>query len=128
MLTDITIEKTKVTPAVVMRVNDGFVEIAGESYPENSVEFYQPLFDWLEAFADLPNKPMLTLRFRLSYFNTSSSKCIMDLLDIAQSYYNRSGGAATIEWYYHEDDEDMLESGREFAEDMDLPIQLVAFR
>jgi hypothetical protein len=126
MVADIKLEKTKVTPAVFMNSAQNLVEIEGESYPENSVEFYQPIFDWLEAYIE-EVKGHLTVKLKLSYFNTSSSKCILDLLDILQSYHNRSAGAVTVEWYYHEDDEDMLESGKEFAEDLDMNFKLVAF-
>jgi hypothetical protein len=124
MLADIRLEKTKVTPAVTMLAAQGLIEIEGESYPENSVEFYQPIFDWLERYAE-EVKNHLTVRLKLTYFNTSSSKCILDFLDIVQSVHNRSGGAVEVEWYYSDDDEDMLESGREFMEDLDMNFKLV---
>jgi hypothetical protein len=127
MLADIRLEKTKVTPSVTMLVSQGLVELEGESYPENSAEFFQPIYDWLERFTDQV-KTHLTVNMRLSYFNTSSSKCILDVLDILQSYHNRSGGAVTVTWFYHEEDEDMLESGREFIEDLDMNFKLVSYK
>ncbi len=126
MLVNIMLESTKVTPAITMLIEEGLVEIAGESYPENSVEFYQPIFDWLDAYI-AEEKRYLTVNFKLTYFNTSSSKCLMDILDTLQSYHNVSE-QVEVNWYYQEEDEDMLESGTEFAEDLDMTFKLVAYR
>ena len=72
----INIKKTKVSPEINLDPDSGIAEIVGESYPENSVSFYQPLMDWLDnAIGDKIN---LEFNFKLDYFNTSSSKCIID--------------------------------------------------
>jgi hypothetical protein len=126
MLADIRLEKTKVTPAVVMSAAQGLIEFEGESYPENSVEFYQPLYAWLDTYTE-EIKGHLAVNLRLSYFNTSSSKSVLEFLDMLQTYHNRSGGAVTVQWFYHIDDEDILESGRELCEDLDMNISFVSF-
>jgi len=74
----IIIEGTSKTPSVKFDSNDGIFEIKGRSIPENSVEFYKPIVDWLEAYKESPlQKTMVNIR--LEYFNTSSSKCILDV-------------------------------------------------
>lgn len=118
-MTDIIFAKTTTTPTVTGRIADGFLEITGESYPENSVEFYQPIFQWLRDFID-SQKRHLTVHFRMPYFNTSSSKCILDILDMLQSYHYTSGGAVEVTWWYDETDEDMLESGKELCDGLDM--------
>ena len=44
----IIIEGTPKTPTVKFDASEGVFEIKGRSIPENSVEFYKPLVDWLE--------------------------------------------------------------------------------
>jgi hypothetical protein len=118
-MTDFLIDKTTTTPSVTARTSDGFVQIAGDSYPENSVEFYQPIFGWLREFMETQKRP-LVVHFRMPYFNTSSSKCLLDMLDMLQSYHYATAGAVEVTWWYDHEDEDMLESGKELGEDLDL--------
>ncbi len=47
----ISIEGTPKTPSVKFDAASGNIEIKGRSIPENSIEFYKPLVDWLEEYA-----------------------------------------------------------------------------
>ena len=40
------IKETKSSPKVILNPTTHIHEISGESYPENSAEFYAPIFDW----------------------------------------------------------------------------------
>jgi len=67
----ISFEGTPKTPTVNFNADTGIVEIKGRSIPENSIEFYKPLVDWLEE--DTENaQPMTKVIIQLEYFNTSS--------------------------------------------------------
>jgi SiaC family regulatory phosphoprotein len=118
-MNDLHIEKTTTTPAFTARASDGFVELAGDSYPENSAEYYEPMLGWIREFIQTEKRP-LTVHFRMSYFNTSSSKCLLDALDMLESYHYMTGGAVEVTWWYDAEDDDMLESGRELCEGLDL--------
>ncbi|HMW00938.1 MAG TPA: DUF1987 domain-containing protein [Acidobacteriota bacterium] len=119
------VDKTKVTPQVSFDAATGIMEIAGESYPENSMQFYQPVFKWLqEFFSSEPGSA--TFNFKLEYFNTSSSKCILNILEILEDAHSE-GHTIELNWYYREDDDDMLESGQEFCEDMTLPFKFISY-
>ena len=39
---------------------------------------------------------------------------------------NKSGNEVAINWYYEEDDEDMLEAGEDYDAIIDLPFKLIA--
>ena len=120
----ILIQKTKTSPEVLMDFDKGILDIIGESYPENAVGFYKPVFDWLNSATGA--KVPLTVNFRLDYFNTSSSKCVIDILDILDKYYADSG-KVEVKWYYKEDDDDMLETGEEFSSDIKVPFELLSY-
>ena len=74
----IAIEGSPKTPTINFDTEKGLLEIKGRSIPENSIEFYKPLVDALEKYA---LKPQATtgVTIQLEYFNTSSSKCILDV-------------------------------------------------
>lgn len=120
----ILIQKTKTSPEVIMDFDKGILDIIGESYPENAVGFYKPVFDWLNSA--ISAKKELTVNFRLDYFNTSSSKCVIDILDILDKYFADSG-KIEVKWYYKEDDDDMLETGEEFSSDIKVPFELLSY-
>ncbi|MFO8021207.1 MAG: DUF1987 domain-containing protein [Perlabentimonas sp.] len=119
----INIEGTPKTPTVSMNPETGVVEIKGRSIPENSIEFYKPIVDWLEEYAKTP-LPKTTVNVQLEYFNTSSSKCILDVfkrLEVLKQNQND----IVINWYYEEDDEDMLEAGEDYESIIKVPFKMI---
>ncbi|ASV11335.1 MULTISPECIES: DUF1987 domain-containing protein [Leptospira] len=119
------IQQTKTSPEVVLDTEQGLIEIIGESYPENAIAFYKPVFDWLNAMINL--KSQVQVKFQLDYFNTSSSKVIMDILDSLQKYHDQNGKVKVL-WLYKEDDDDMQETGEEFSSDLSLPFELKSYK
>ncbi len=111
------------TPYILMDGDNGVIEIKGRSIPENSVEFYKPLIDWLESYSALGGKSTTT-NVQLEYFNTSSSKCLLDIFKKLEFLY-RKGTTVVINWYYEEDDEDMYEAGEDYATILNVPINLI---
>lgn len=112
------IEPTRVTPLVNFDPDNGIFEIKGRSSPENSILFYQKIIDSLDEFA-ASGGDQLTANFSFEYFNTSSSKCLFDLFK-KLSKISDEGKAIKINWYYEEDDEDMMEAGEDYADLLDL--------
>lgn len=118
------IEATKDTPSVDFNPETGVMELEGESYPENPIDFFAPVINWVKQYIE-EIEGALTFNIKISYINTSSSKCLLDFLEILESYYE-SGGEVMINWYYEEDDEDMQETGEELCEDLELPYELIS--
>ncbi len=112
------IEPTRVTPLVKFDPEAGILEVKGRSSPENSIQFYQKIIDSLDAFAK-SDKPKFTTNFSFEYFNTSSSKCLFDVFK-KLSKISDEGKDIIINWYYEEDDEDMMEAGEDYADLLDL--------
>ncbi len=101
---------TEDTPEVLLDKASGTFEISGRSLPEDAAEFYAPILEWLENYADASNDTT-EFQMKLEYFNTASSKLLLDVLTKLEDIDN-----ATVIWYYHDDDEDMEEAGEEFSE------------
>lgn len=119
-------ENTKYTVKVDFNADTGVLLLEGASYPENASEFYQPIFDWIKQYTTEIKKE-LALNLKLNYLNTSSTKCMLDIIDLLEEYFNE-GGIVNINWYYEENDEDILETGEEFSEDTNVPINLISFK
>ena len=116
----IQLEGTAKTPRVAFHDSPLSMEISGRSIPENSIAFYTSLLEWVDEH--LKAGAAVDVSIRLEYFNTSSSKCLMDLLKRVE----QSAAEATVLWYYEEDDEDMLEAGEDYDAIIDMPFRLIA--
>ncbi len=100
------------------------VEIRGKSLPENVSLFYSPLLDWLDVNAR--NLEELTVSFKLNYFNTASSKIILDILLLLEET-KETGKNPRILWYYPEYDEEMRDAGLEYSEMVDLEFEALTY-
>ncbi len=117
------IDATNLTPSIGLKTNEGTIELKGKSIPENSLEFYQPVYDWLDAYVETPQEKTI-VTVQLEYFNTSSSKCILDVLKRIDRL-DEDGYDVLIRWYYDEDDEDMMEAGEDYSDLLDSPFELI---
>lgn len=117
------IDGTLKTPTVKFDSKTGVVEIKGRSIPENSIEFYKPLVDWLEEYAKKPLEKT-QVNVQLEYFNTSSSKCILDVFKKLEAIH-KAKHDVVINWYYEEDDEDMLEAGEDYESIIRVPFKMI---
>jgi len=117
------IEGTPKTPTVRFDADEGVIEIKGRSIPENSVEFYEPLVNWLEEYKKNP-KAKTVVNIQLEYFNTSSSKCILDVFKKLEAIH-KAKHEVEINWYYEEDDEDMLEAGEDYESIIRIPFKMI---
>ena len=116
------IESTHKTPRVILDPENGIFEFSGRSIPEDALGFYKPIFEWLDEYAKSP-LPTTHVRFDLEYFNTSSSKNILEILKRLEAIH-ANGHEVRVTWYYDEDDEDMEETGQDYQALLNLPIEL----
>jgi len=117
---EINLKGTQKTPEVRFSVSEGKLELKGRSIPENSLDFYKPLIQWLDEYSTDP-KPETNFHIQLEYFNTSSSKCLLDLFKRMENMR----GKVTIHWYYEQDDEDMLEAGEDYEAIINVPFKMI---
>lgn len=116
----IKLEGTPKTPTVEFSAENGVLLLKGRSIPENSIEFYKPLIDWIENYSACAGSKTV-LNVQLEYFNTSSSKCLLDVFKKLE----RISDPVAINWYYEEDDEDMLEAGEDYDAIIDIPFKMI---
>jgi len=96
----------------------GYLLIEGESYMENPYSFYLNFLNELKYYFNTNED--LVFDIKLLYLNTSSSKCLYEILDIISE---NKDGEIEINWYY--DDEDTLEEIEDFEEELSLKINKI---
>ena len=121
----IIISETEDTPGIRLDAANGIFELTGRSLPEDVVKFYKPILDWLDEYTQSPNEQTV-FNFKFTYFNTASSKIILDVLTRLEGMYN-DGKNISIKWYFPTEDEDMKDAGIEYAEIVEVPIELVEY-
>jgi hypothetical protein len=119
-------ESSSKTPFVNFDHETGLLELKGRSIPENSIDFYKPLIDWVDKYGRTPQQ-RTALHVQLEYFNTSSSKCILDLFKKLEAI-RAAGNDVTVLWHYEEDDEDMLEAGEDYAGIINIPFKMMLIK
>ena len=110
-------------PEVVFDAETGVCEIQGESYMEEAYKFYTPLLQWLKTYT-LEEGNAVTLNVKLTYFNTNSSRLLLDMLDILRKSLD-VGNEVIINWYYEADDPDVKEEVEDFEIETRLKINLI---
>lgn len=108
------------TPKINFDPESGMFEISGKSIPEDSLGFYQPILEWLKEYVQNPAHKT-TFAFKLEYFNTSSSKLLLDLFYILEEISD----SLELNWYCDEGDEDLEESAQDFDEVLDFDINII---
>lgn len=110
------------SPAIDFDPQNGLLRMRGESYPENTFEFFKPIIAWLREFL-ATDAPTVTMELDVSYLNTGSIKCLMDMFELLDGHH-QSGRNARIVWRYHANNPRALETAEEFAEDLTLPFDI----
>lgn len=113
------------TPNVILDANNEIFEISGRSLPEDVGAFYEPILAWLDEYAQNPN-PKTVFTFKLVYFNTASSKLLLDIL-MRCEHMKEDGADVVVRWCFPDDDEDMQEAGEEYADIVDVPFEMEAY-
>ena len=122
-MNNLIIEESIKTPSVSFAAETGHLELKGKSIPENSLEFYKPVFDWIDNYGQSPN-PTTELMVKLEYFNTSSSKCLLDVFRRLETINLNGKTAVKVSWFYDGDDEDMMEAGEDYSALVKIPFEL----
>ena len=121
------LEETEFTPEIIFDPDKCEFSFKGVSRPEDVIKFYEPAIEWLKEF-DLnisttsQNKYSINaikVIFHLSYFNSSSSKMLLQILEIIKKIQT-DGIDISIDWYYDESDEQMYDDGMDMSESIDI--------
>ena len=109
------IQATRYTPSVNFNPHDNTFDLIGESFPENPTRFFNPILTFLDDYFTQPESSILTVNIELTYYNSRSSRLVMDLLD-SLNLEAQKGRTITVNWRCRKSNEDIMEDGCEFKE------------
>jgi len=119
---------TSFTPRVILDHEEYFLEIAGESRPQDVREFYGPVLAWMNDFGDLVSsgkrQDPIIFNFNFDYFNSASAKCILDICKVL-ARLNANKFDVSVKWYYIKNDSDMFEAGVEMSQIVKIPFEFI---
>ncbi len=121
----LTYEEQGYLPGIILDKESRKFEIFGKTCPEDAIEFYNPVFEWLDEYSQNPLEKTV-FDFKLTYFNTVSSKIIMMIMMRLEEIYE-DGNEVLIRWFYPEDDEDLEETGEDFESMVEVNFELVPY-
>jgi len=117
------IEATEFTPQIECNSSENRILIYGRSIPENALNFYSPVINWIEEYkSNISSRA--SLEFYLDYVNSISQKIILDILR-RFSQLKADGKQIKVLWKYEKDDEEMKDEGQFLSSKVDLDFELI---
>ncbi|MFP4023015.1 MAG: DUF1987 domain-containing protein [Thiohalospira sp.] len=122
------IEGTTFTPEINFDIDNNTLSFLKVSKPANAYEFYQPVFEFIDHFEKEKVKSKvvkeLVIDFKFDYFNTATAKILYELLEKIKRIKSQ-GVDIIINWFYHKEDDDLLEEGHMMAEAVGLDFKFI---
>lgn len=107
------IESRNDTPEIIADGDNGLFEISGKSLPEDAIEFFKPLEDYVRTYIENP-RSRTVVNLRPIYLNSSSSKKILDVIHLFEELQD-SGAEVEVNWINTTGDQDIVDEGIEFT-------------
>jgi hypothetical protein len=118
------ISPTKNTPEVILD-QTGIIKFTGRLIPDNAEDFFNPIEEWINEYFKNPAK-ITCVEICLEYINSAGTKYLLDIIHrITHIHLKKNNKKFAINWYYRDEDEDMLEKGRFFSSDLDVPFNFI---
>lgn len=117
------IAATDDTPSVIMDLRNFVVRIEGASFPEDAVDFYTPVLEWVKKLGN-EFEDEFVCDFDFTILSSASNKMIFELL-IKMEKLHLEGCKVKVNWFYESFDEDMFDEGKGFKEGMKMPFELI---
>jgi hypothetical protein len=118
------ISPTRSTPEVILDPK-GIIKLTGRLIPENAEDFFIPIEKWINEYFKNPAE-ITIVEICIEYINSAGTKYLLDIIHkITHIHLKKNKKKFVINWYYKDEDEDMLEKGRFFSSDLDVPFNFI---
>ena len=119
------IAETEDTPNIDFNAESRVFTISGRSLPENAIEFYAPVLEWVDNTLDEAEPTSFVFEIKIEYFNTSSSKQLAKFFLLIEKYVEKH--KININWFYEKEDLDMLMSGNQYSKFLNLNFTFIEY-
>jgi len=118
------IPSSKITPEVILDPK-GTIKLTGRLIPENPDDFFKTIEEWINEYFCDPAE-ITHIEISLEYVNSAGSKYLFYLIHkIINIRLQNNIKRFVINWYYRDEDEDILEKGRFFSSNLDVPFNFI---
>jgi hypothetical protein len=115
---------TKNTPEVILDPH-GIIKLTGRLIAENAENFFNPIEEWINVYFKNP-ADITSIEIRLEYINSTCTKYLLEIMHrITNTHLKKNKKKFSINWYYKDEDEEMLEKGNFFSSDLDVPFNYI---
>jgi len=109
-------------PEINLNYDKGLIELKGRSTPENTNDVYQPIIEWVKEYIKNP-KPKTVVNIHFEYYNSSSAKYLARFFE-QFIVLKENDLSLEINWFY--DDEELMDSGHDFSEIIDIDFNFIS--
>jgi hypothetical protein len=118
------ISPTRNTPEVILNPK-GIIKLTGRLIPENAEDFFKPIEEWINEYFKNP-ADITTVEICIEYINSTGTTYLLDIIHkITHIHLKNNKKKFIINWYYEDEDEDMLEKGTSFSSYLDVPFNFI---
>lgn len=107
-------------PQIAFDAEKGMLELSGICVPDRTADLFLPILEWVKNYVQNP-RDATTLNLKLIYLNSTSKRYLTNLLELIKSCQ----GNVTVNCYYDEEDDDMLELGETYKDNSGIPINFI---
>ena len=116
------IEETEDSPGILLDLDKQQIIVEGPSFPEDAVEIYRPIIKWLNENDKLIDN--LECLFDYTILSSASNKMVFEIFVRLEEMHAR-GKDVLVKWFYSSYDEDMLDEGKGFKDNLRLDFELI---
>jgi hypothetical protein len=102
---------------------EGIIKIKGRGLYGNNTEVNEHIMNWIEEYVNNPSEITYVI-IAFEYLNSSSTSILVSILKKLSQVILQSK-KIVIQWFYEEDDEDILERGEYISESFNIPIKFI---
>jgi SiaC family regulatory phosphoprotein len=115
---------TRNTPEVILDTK-GIIRMTGRLIPENPEDFFRPIEEWINEYFCNPAE-ITKIEICLEYMNSSGSKYLFYIIHkIINIRLENNIKRFIVNWYYRDEDVDMLEKGTVFSTNLNVPFNFI---
>ncbi|NOQ26290.1 MAG: DUF1987 domain-containing protein [Bacteroidales bacterium] len=118
------IKQTEDTPLINFNADKGKCQIIGNSIPENTHVFYDPILEWLDNYIENP-QPTTEFNFQMKMISSSSSKLFFDILNRIDLLNENTKTCVKVNWMYSIYDDEIRDIGVDYKDFMNVPFDIV---
>jgi hypothetical protein len=115
---------SKSTPEVIFDPK-GTIKFTGRLIPENAEAFFNQVEQLINEYFSNPVE-FTSVEISLNYINSTGTKYLLEIIrKITHVHLRKNTKKFIINWYYIDEDEDILEKGKLFSFNLDVPFHFI---